>query len=201
MQVSLFRANRAFNAQMLARIMHHLLMAKVTDKQRRRIMLAAGATAVVAGTALVLRPSGLMSYPHGSPLAIEFGHLPQGKLLTVEWQGKPVWVLRRSAASITALAAHEAVLTDPDSQHSLQPAACRNRHRSLRPEIFVAIGLCTHQGCVPALRGDAGFLCPCHVSRFDLAGRVFKAGPASANLVVPAYHFESDSRLLLGVDA
>lgn len=116
-------------------------------------------------------------------------------------EGKPIWVLRRSAASITALAAHEAVLTAPDSQHSLQPAACRNRHRSLRPEIFVAIGLWTHQGCVPALRGDSGFLCPCHVSRYDIAGRVFKTGPATANLVIPAYHFKSDSRMLLGVDA
>lgn len=186
---------------MLAQIVRRLLMAKVTEKQRRRILLAAGATAVVVGTVRVLRPNGLMSYPQGSPLAIDFGHLPHDKLLTVEWQGKPVWVLRRSAASITALAAHEAMLADPESQHSLQPAACRNRHRSLRPETFVAIGLCTHQGCVPALRGDAGFLCPCHVSRFDLAGRVFKAGPANANLIIPAYHFESDSRLLLGVDA
>ena len=176
-------------------------MEKPTHNQRRRIMLAAGTTAVVAGTALALFQSGLTAYPQGSPLAIEIGHLPPGKLLTIEWQDKPVWVLRRSAASIAALGARETELIDPDSQHSGQPAACRNRHRSLRADVFVAIGLCTHQGCVPTLRGDAGFLCPCHVSRFDLAGRVFKAGPASANLVIPAYHFESDTRLLIGVDA
>lgn len=77
----------------------------------------------------------------------------------------------------------------------------RNKHRSLRPEIFVGVGLCTHQGCTPALLGDNGFLCPCHASRYDLAGRVFKAGLATTNLVIPAYRFETDHRLLLGVDA
>ena len=121
--------------------------------------------------------------------------------MTLEWQGLPVWLLRRSAAEIEALAAFEAALTDPDSRDSVQPSACRNRHRSLRPEIFVAIGLCTHQGCTPALTRAGGFLCPCHSSRYDLAGRVFKAGPAPANLVIPAYRYEAGERLLLGVDA
>ena len=172
------------------------------NKQRRRIMLAAGASAVAGGAAMILRPDGVViAHPHGSPLMVELSNLPEGKLRTVEWQGQPVWILRRSAAEIAALPSHESVLADPDSLQSLQPPACRNRHRSLRPDIFVAIGLCTHQGCSPALLGSDGFLCPCHTSKYDLAGRVFKVGPATANLVIPAYRFENGSRLILGVDA
>jgi ubiquinol-cytochrome c reductase iron-sulfur subunit len=177
-------------------------MERSPKSQRRRIMIAAAASAVAAGAAMVLRPSGVViAHPHGAPLAVDLGDLPEGKLRTVEWQDKPVWVLRRSAAAVAALAAHEGQLADPGSLQSTQPPGCQNRQRSLRPEIFVAIGLCTHQGCAPGLRGDTGFLCPCHASNFDLAGRVFKAGPATANLVIPAYRFEADNRLLLGVDA
>jgi ubiquinol-cytochrome c reductase iron-sulfur subunit len=119
--------------------------------------------------------------------------------MTVEWQGKPVWVLRRSPAQLEALATRNELLADPESKESLQPAYTRNTHRSLRPETFVAIGLCTHQGCTPALNGDH-FLCPCHTSKYDLAGRVFKVGPALANLVIPAYRFEGE-KLILGEDA
>lgn len=173
-----------------------------SHRQRRRILLAAGVSALAGGAAMVLRPSGtIIPYPHGSPLVVELGALPEGKLLTVEWQGKPVWVLRRSPDSIARLAEHEDRLADPDSLTSVQPPACRNRHRSLRPDIFVAIGLCTHQGCTPALSGGDGFLCPCHTSKYDLAGRVFKVGPATANLVIPAYRFEGETRLQIGVDA
>ncbi len=162
-------------------------------------MWAAGAGAVACGAALLLRPGcASVSYPQGSALAVEFGDLPQGKLRTVEWRGFPVWILRRSAAEIEALATREDALADPDSKASVQPDGCRNRHRSLRPEIFVAIGLCTHQGCTPALASTGGFLCPCHSSRYDLAGRVFKTGPAPANLVIPAYRHEAADRLLLG---
>ncbi|MDD5336328.1 MAG: ubiquinol-cytochrome c reductase iron-sulfur subunit [Rhodoferax sp.] len=169
---------------------------------RRHIMLVAGAGAVAGGAALLWQQRGMFdSYPQGSPLAVELDALPEGKLLTVEWRGLPVWVLRRSAAQIAALAVHENALADPESRQSLQPPPCRNRQRSLRPDIFVALGLCTHQGCTPALQGDSGFLCPCHASRYDLAGRVFKVGPASTNLVIPAHHFETDNRLLLGIDA
>jgi ubiquinol-cytochrome c reductase iron-sulfur subunit len=170
--------------------------------QRRRIMLVAGAGAVASGAAVLLGSSGTFnSYPHGAPLAIGLGELPEGKLLTVEWQGLPVWVLRRSAANIATLAAHEDSLVDPNSRQSLQPGYCQNGHRSLRPELFVAVGLCTHQGCSPALLGAGGFLCPCHASKYDLAGRVFKVGPASANLVIPAYRFEAEDKLMLGVDS
>jgi ubiquinol-cytochrome c reductase iron-sulfur subunit len=175
---------------------------KTSNKQRRRIVLATGATVLTCGAAVVLnRSCGMLAYPHGSPLAFDLGRLPPGRLMTLEWQGLPVWLLRRSAADIEALAAQEAHLTDPDSQESVQPSGCRNRHRSLHPEIFVAIGLCTHQGCTPALTGTGGFLCPCHSSRYDLAGRVFRVGPAPANLVIPAYRHEAGQRLVLGVDA
>ena len=177
-------------------------MERSPNSQRRRIMIAATAGAVAAGAAMVLRPSAVViPHPHGVPLRIDLGDLPEGKLRTVEWQSRPVWVLRRSVASVAALALHDDGLIDPDSRQSMQPPACRNRHRSLRADIFVAIGLCTHQGCAPNLQGETGFLCPCHASRYDLAGRVFKAGPATANLVIPAYRFEADNRLLLGVDA
>lgn len=167
---------------------------------RRRIMLAVGVGAAAGGAALAWRLGVFNTYPHGSPLALDIGDLPEGRVRTVEWRGLPVWVLRRSATEVAALAAHDADLADPESRQSLQPEACRNRQRSLRANIFVAIGLCTHQGCTPALRGDA-FLCPCHASRYDLAGRVYLTGPATANLVIPAHHFETDNRLVLGVDA
>jgi ubiquinol-cytochrome c reductase iron-sulfur subunit len=173
-----------------------------TRRQRRRILLATGASALTGGAAMILRRDGvIIPHPHGSPLQVDLEKLPEGKLLTVEWQGKPVWVLRRSATQIARLALNENELSDPESAFSLQPNACRNRHRSLRPEFFVAIGLCTHQGCTPALLADEGFLCPCHTSKYDLAGRVFKVGPATLNLVIPAYRFNGENRLEIGVDA
>jgi ubiquinol-cytochrome c reductase iron-sulfur subunit len=176
-------------------------MKKDTYRKQRRMALAVGLGAVAAGAAMVLRPGcGVSSYPQGSPLAVDTGGLEPGKMRTLEWRGLPVILLRRTAASLSALAEQEALLADPASRWSMQPAACANRQRSLRPDLFVAIGLCTHQGCAPALLGDQGFLCPCHASRYDLAGRVFKAGPATANLVIPAYRFESENRLMLGVD-
>lgn len=176
-------------------------MTKSTDKRRRRIMLAVGVSAAAAGAALMLRQGGGTAYPRGEPLTVALGDLVQGKLRTVIWQGLPVWLLRRSDAQLAALAAQDAALADPDSLHSVQPAYCNNRHRSLRADLLVAVGLCTHQGCTPALVADGAFLCPCHASRYDLAGRVFKVGPAPDNLVIPAYHFASETSLVLGADA
>lgn len=176
---------------------------KASKPQRRRIVLAASACAVGGATAFLSQQHyATKSWPHGSPLAVDIGSkaLPVGKLKTVEWQGKPVWILRRSPEALAALAGKEGQLADPDSTESLQPPGCRNQHRSLRPEFFVAIGLCTHQGCTPALNGDH-FLCPCHTSKYDLAGRVFKVGPALANLVIPAYRFDGEHQLLIGEDA
>ena len=151
---------------------------------------------------MLLRPGGvLIEYPHGAPMAIDLTDLPPGTLRTVEWKGLPVWVLRRSPAMLQTLGSAQALLRDPHSLHSLQPSACRNAHRSLVPEWFVAIGLCTHQGCTPTLADAQGFLCPCHASRYDLAGRVFSQGPAERNLTIPDYRFDSPERLTLGVEA
>jgi ubiquinol-cytochrome c reductase iron-sulfur subunit len=176
-------------------------MKPVDKTQRRRVIWLAGAGAAALGAAAVWRASNTLSYPKGSPLAVDLTELPEGKLLTLVWQGKPVWVLRRSKTDIAALANQQAGLIDPDSLQSAQPVNCRNSHRSIVKDIFVALGICTHQGCTPVLQASVGFVCPCHASRYDLAGRVFKAGPAPANLVIPAYRFESENHLLLGVEA
>jgi ubiquinol-cytochrome c reductase iron-sulfur subunit len=176
-------------------------MKSVDNTQRRRIIWLAGVGAAALGAAAVWRASNTLSYPKGSQMAVDLTELPEGKLLTLAWQGKPVWVLRRSYAEIATLTGQEARLTDPHSLESVQPESCCNSHRSISADIFVAIGLCTHQGCTPVLQASVGFICPCHASRYDLAGRVFKAGPAPANLVIPAYSFESKNRLLLGVEA
>jgi ubiquinol-cytochrome c reductase iron-sulfur subunit len=172
------------------------------DIDRRRLYLVGGLCALGAGLGVaryvVTRPQP----PAGNPLPVDFGDLPPGRLLAVDWRGRTVSILRRSADEVAALAGYESELTDPASEHSLQPPACRNPHRSLRPELFVAIGQCTHQGCPPVLRSGGGnrseFLCPCHTSKFDLAGRVFRMGPAPANLVIPEYRLDGASRVVIG---
>lgn len=169
---------------------------------RRRLYLAGGLVALGTGLGIaryvVTRPQ----VPAGNPMPVEIGDLEPGKLRTVEWKGRSVWILRRSADEVAGLAGYEAELADPASLRSLQPDASRNPHRSLRPEIFVAIGQCTHQGCPPQLRNGPGqravFLCPCHTSKFDLAGRVFRQGPAPDNLSIPEYRFEGSSRVVIG---
>lgn len=173
-----------------------------TNPERRRLYLVAGLCALGSGVGVAKYLANQPRPPAGNPMPIDFADLPPGKLRSADWSGRTVWVLRRSGALVAALADHESDLTDPRSENSLQPEGCRNRHRSLRPDIFVAIGQCTHQGCPPQLREGLGahgeFLCPCHTSRFDLAGRVFRAGPATTNLVIPEYRFETESRVVIG---
>lgn len=170
--------------------------------QRSRLKLVAGLGAVGVAVAGARYYATRPGPPAGEPLSVSYGELPAGKLLTLEWQGRNVFILRRTAADIAALAELEAELVDPESRHSLQPAGCRNRHRSLSPEVFVAMGQCTHQGCIPALRttrdGRGEFLCPCHTARYDLAGRVFREGPAPANLIVPEYRLAGAGQLVVG---
>ena len=174
------------------------------DSPRRRMLRRT--TAVLGGVGLAatacpfvasLEPSE-RARAEGGAVEAAWGDLPVGVLRTVAWRGQPVWLLRRSAEMIESLRMPNPMLADPDSRRSEQPAACRNPTRSLRPDLFVVIGICTHLGCTPGLKvGDTafdaqdhavgGFLCPCHGSRFDLAGRVMRNVPAPTNLTVPAY--------------
>lgn len=173
-----------------------------TNPERRRLYLVAGLCTLGSGLGVAKYLADRSQPPEGDPMPVDFGDLPPGKLLTTDWNGRTVWILRRSAEVVAALADHEDELADPKSEYSLQPEGCRNRYRSLRPDLFVAIGQCTHQGCPPQLREGLGahgeFLCPCHTSRFDLAGRVFRVGPARTNLVIPEYRLESETRVVIG---
>ena len=148
----------------------------------------------------------------GAPVEVELQGIQPGEIRTVEWRGKPVFVLRRTPAMLDALARHDDLLADPLSRRSEQPATTRNVVRSMRPELVVLEAVCTHLGCIPSFRPTpgapdigaswpGGFYCPCHGSKFDLAGRVFKNVPAPTNLTVPPYQFVSDAKLLIGTDS
>jgi len=137
--------------------------------------------------------------------------LAPGELAVIEWRGKPVWVIRRTNEMLASLKTVTNRLADPGSRASEQPEYAKNEHRSAKPEIMVMEGVCTHLGCSPQLKpaeakGEmgadwtGGFYCPCHGSKFDLAGRVFRGAPAPTNLAIPPYTFLSDSRLLIGED-
>jgi ubiquinol-cytochrome c reductase iron-sulfur subunit len=149
----------------------------------------------------------------GAPIEIDISRLESGQLLTIEWRGKPVWILRRSPDMLKSLPQVEPQLADPKSVvDTQQPAYAKNPGRSIKPEVLVLVGICTHLGCSPDKRlaaGSAsglgedwpgGFFCPCHGSKFDLAGRVFKNVPAPTNLEVPKHTYLSDTRLMIGVD-
>jgi ubiquinol-cytochrome c reductase iron-sulfur subunit len=150
----------------------------------------------------------------GAPVEVDIGGLKPGEKVTVEWRGKPVWIVRRTDEQLKALEGLDGELADPESQRKAYPTPeyAMNRHRSIKPEYFVAVGICSHLGCSPSdkfatgaqpsLPDDwqGGFLCPCHGSTFDMAGRVFKNKPAPDNLEVPPHMYLSDSRLLIGED-
>jgi ubiquinol-cytochrome c reductase iron-sulfur subunit len=147
----------------------------------------------------------------GAPVDVDLGSLRPDELRTVEWRGKPVFVLRRTPEMIDALAGHDGLLADPQSRRSEQPEGARNALRSIRPDLAVIEAVCTHLGCVPSFRPTpgspdigaqwpGGFYCPCHGSKFDLAGRVFKNVPAPTNLTVPPRRFLSETALLIGAD-
>ena len=148
----------------------------------------------------------------GAPVEVELEGIRLGELRTVAWRGKSLFVLRRSQDMLDSLTRHANLLADPPSRRSIQPEYALNAVRSVKPEIVVLEAVCTHLGCIPSFRPtpgapdiDAswpgGFYCPCHGSKFDFAGRVFKNVPAPTNLTVPPYQFASDSMLRIGVDA
>lgn len=186
------------------------------DCGRRRLILA---TAAVGGVgtvgALVPFVSSLLPSERakaaGAPVEADISKLAPGQMMTVEWRGKPVWIIHRTQAMLDTLPKLKDAVADPDSEtESQQPGYAKNATRSIKPEFMVVIGICTHLGCSPTqkfkagseegMAGDwiGGFLCPCHGSTFDFAGRVFKAKPAPTNLEVPPHYYLSDTRILIG---
>lgn len=149
----------------------------------------------------------------GAPVEVDISNLEQeaGMLMIVQWRGKPVWIYKRTPEQLEALPSLDDRLRDPNSENADQtPAFAKNETRSIKPEIAVIVGICTHLGCspkhIPELQPQpfdaewkGGFYCPCHNSRFDLAGRVFQGVPAPANLEIPPYHFIDDTRIVVGV--
>jgi ubiquinol-cytochrome c reductase iron-sulfur subunit len=147
----------------------------------------------------------------GAPVEVDISKIEPGTMMTAEWRGKPVWIINRTEAMTAELAKHNDQLSDPACDvTSQQPAYCKNASRSIKPNMAVIVGICTHLGCSPTAKLEAngdmganwtgGFFCPCHGSKFDLAGRVFKGSPAPINLVVPPYKYLADNTLLIGVD-
>jgi ubiquinol-cytochrome c reductase iron-sulfur subunit len=189
----------------------------MSDTRRRKLLVSATAAmggVGIAGWSVPFIASMLPSERSkaiGAPVETDIGTINAGQLETVQWRGKPVWVLRRTEEMLAALRKNEDALLDPQSRQAQQPACCRNATRSIKPEYFVAIGICTHLGCVPSYVPQAGaaelgadwpggFYCPCHGSKFDLAGRVYRNVPAPANLVIPPHQYVTDTRLLIGED-
>ncbi len=186
------------------------------DKTRRTLVVASGVAGGVAtiGAAVPFVASMLPSErakAAGAPVEADVATLQPGELRVYEWRGKPVWVFRRSKEMLESLKAVVPYLTDPESKHSDQPKYAKNEYRAEKPEIMVLEGVCTHLGCSPQMRPAeakaemgpdwvGGFYCPCHGSKFDLAGRVFRGAPAPTNLKVPPYTFVSDAQLVIGED-
>ena len=184
---------------------------------RRRFLTAA--TTVVGGVgvgfALVpfissMQPSA-KARAAGAPVRGDISKLALGQMIRIKWRGKPVWVVNRTPEMVEALPTLDSVLRDPESLESEQPAYATNEYRSVKPEFLVLIGICTHLGCSPTYRPDVapadlgpdwigGFFCPCHGSRFDLAGRVYKGVPAPLNLPVPPYRYLSETEIIIGED-
>lgn len=187
------------------------------NQGRRRFLIAATASVGVVGVAGVAVPFVKSWNPSakakaaGGPIEVDISKLELGQRMTVAWRSKPVWILRRTHEALESLKLVEGDLRDPTSEVLQQPAYARNQYRSRKPEILVLMGVCTHLGCSPLYRPEVapvdlgaswkgGFFCPCHGSRFDLAGRVFQGVPAPKNLEVPPHSYKSDSVIIVGVD-
>ncbi|AUM00310.1 ubiquinol-cytochrome c reductase iron-sulfur subunit [Rhodocyclaceae bacterium] len=186
-------------------------------KDRRNLLIATSAAGAAAAAATAvpfvasLTPSE-RAKAAGAPVEADVSKLAPGEMMTVEWRGKPVWILHRTAEMLANLGGHEDRLADPLSADSVQPDYATNPHRSIVPEYLVVIGICTHLGCSPSEKLQAGpasglgadwpggFLCPCHGSMFDLAGRVFRHQPAPTNLEIPPHVWLGPTTLLIGED-
>ncbi|MDR2637000.1 MAG: ubiquinol-cytochrome c reductase iron-sulfur subunit [Zoogloeaceae bacterium] len=190
---------------------------KMSCERRRLIVATAAVGGVGALAAVVPFVSSMLPSERakaaGAPVEADISKLEPGQMMTVEWRGVPVWILRRTKEMLDTLSPLNGELSDPQSEKSLQPDYCKNEQRSRQPDVLVVKGVCTHLGCSPSSKfkhgsGEGmpadwkgGFLCPCHGSTFDLAGRVFKNKPAPTNLDIPPHTFISENRILIGEDS
>jgi ubiquinol-cytochrome c reductase iron-sulfur subunit len=189
------------------------------DQDRRGFLTLATAATGAVGVAFAAVPFIASWQPSeraraaGMPVEVDVSKIEPGQMLTVTWRKRAIYIVHRTPAMVAQLAGHDDALKDPQSQKSEQPDFARNANRSVRNDFLVVEGTCTHLGCLPKARFDVGaspelgakwpggFFCPCHGSRFDLAGRVFEGSPASANLKIPVHSFANESTLVIGLDA
>jgi len=192
-------------------------MTENVNLSKRRLLIATtaagGVAAAGAGTPFVLSlmPSE-RAKAAGAPVEVDVSAIQPGTMIGIEWQGKPVWIVRRTKEMLDLLARHDDKLVDPKSTVPQQPEYCNNPYRSIKPEYLVVLGVCTHLGCSPTYRPEVapadlgadwpgGWFCPCHGSRFDLAARVYKGVPAPSNMIVPPHKYLGEGRLLIGDDS
>jgi len=192
-------------------------MSEQVDTGRRQFLTVATVATGVVGAAFAAVPFLVSWKPSarakalGAPVEVDISKIEPGAMIKVEWRGKAIYIVNRTPQMLAQLEGMAPRLRDPESKQSEQPDFARNPARALKPEYLVLVGVCTHLGCAPLdkfVPGDVtvaadwpgGFFCPCHGSKFDLSGRVFKDVPAPTNLTVPPYRFLSDSRLLVGAE-
>jgi ubiquinol-cytochrome c reductase iron-sulfur subunit len=191
---------------------------KGVDQSKRQFLTSALTVVGAVGTGYLAVPFLAQMQPSakamaaGAPVEVDISKMEPGQLIRVAWRGKPVWILNRTPQVLETLKTLDSELRDPLSMESIQPESSKNPVRSIKPEILVAVGLCTHLGCSPTFRpeiaphdlGDkwkGGFFCPCHGSWFDLAGRVYRGVPAPTNLEIPPYRYITDTQLIIGEPA
>lgn len=187
------------------------------DESRRKFLIAATVGTGAVGAVLTAVPFLSSWSPSesaraaGQPSEVDLSKIEAGQMATFFWRKQPIYIVKRTPEMLASLKTHDGDLKDPKSESSDQPAYAKNEDRSLKPDVLVLIGTCTHLGCLPKTRftpGDVtvtanwpgGFFCPCHGSKFDLSGRVFNGSPASVNLRVPPYSFKGDNTLVIGLD-
>src|SRR5690349_16616528 len=197
--------------------MSALVQDQVDEKRRRLLLVMTSAAGGIAAAGVAVpflaswKPSA-RALAAGAPVEYDISKVEPGQQITVEWRGKPVWVLRRTPEMLEKLTNHDALLVDPESKDAEQPPYVKGATRSIKPEVFVATGVCTHLGCSPTLKKEigaesgmgaewpGGYYCPCHNSRFDLSARVFKGSPAPKNLVIPPHRYQSEAVVVIGED-
>jgi ubiquinol-cytochrome c reductase iron-sulfur subunit len=190
---------------------------QAVDKSKRVFLIGTGVVGGIAATAAAVPFAGSMlpserAKAAGAPVEIDITQIAPGEMKVVEWRGKPVWVVNRTKEMLDGITKTDPKVSDPKSEVPQQPDYAKNEFRSIKPEISVLVGVCTHLGCSPQFKSveakgdmgqdwEGGFFCPCHGSKFDFAGRVLAGSPAPTNLVVPPYKFVGDGKVIIGDDS